>query len=85
MKIKSTVVIDKLEGKTVILDTENNIFVELNDIGGAVIDYIKNNEGCKMDSIINYVKKEYDVLDNDVEEDLTDFIQGLFQERILEE
>lgn len=85
MKIKSTVVIDKLEGKTVILDTENNIFVELNDIGGAVLDYIKNNQSCEMDSIINYIKKEYDVQDNDVEDDLTEFIQGLFQERILEE
>lgn len=85
MKIKSTVVIDKLEGKTVILDTENNIFVELNDIGGTVLDYIKNNEGCEMDSIINYVKKEYDVQDIDVKDDMSEFIQGLFQERILEE
>ena len=85
MKIKSTLVIDKLEGKTVILDTENNTFVELNDIGGAVLDYIKNHEGCEMDNIINYIKKEYDVQGNDVEDDLTEFIQGLFQERILEE
>lgn len=85
MKIKSTVVIDNLEGKTVILDTENNTFVELNDIGGAVFDYIKNNGECEIDNIINFIKKEYDVRDNDVENDVTEFIDGLYQERILVE
>lgn len=66
-----------------LLDTENNVFIEPNDLGCMIIEYIKNNAQLDTNVLAKEIANEYDEDINIIKNDIVEFVDELINQGII--
>lgn len=85
VRLKEDLILDILDNKLVILNTDDNKLIDVNEIGRIIIEYIKENNNLNIEMILSNIKREYEIegKDKEIETDIIDFVNQLLEIGIL--
>lgn len=83
MKIKGSVIVNKIGEEGMIFDKETGHFFSLNEVAMRVIEIIKENEKDDLGEIISILLNEYEINKSELLEDVTCLIDDMKEEGIL--
>ena len=85
LKLKDELSIDTIDNKLVILNTETNKLINVNDVGKIVIEYIRKNENLDFLNIIHKIKDEFkcECSDDEIKSDIITFVKKLVEIGVL--
>lgn len=82
-KVKKGFIIQKLENKTVIFDSEGSILYTFNETASFIFQKIKL--GWDKEKIVDNIVKKYEVKNGQVEKDYNEIIKKLLAKQIIKE
>lgn len=80
-KINRNLITQKLDEKTIIFDGDKSILYTFNESASYILKKLKN--GVKKSEIVSKMIKRYDVKEERVQKDFTDFLNDLKKKKII--
>ena len=79
--IAEGIMVAHLEGDAILLDIESGHYFGLNDVGERIIDLVQ--EPVAVNVVTNTLLKEYDVGARQLENDVTSFLQEMWERQLV--
>ncbi len=80
-QLSKDVLSQKIDGESVLLDMKSEHYFGLNDIGGKVLELLKN--GVTVERILDILLKQYDVKEEQLETDIKELLQQLLDAQLI--